>query len=158
MKYLVFLFLLVCVSSCDYFDKKKVTSQEILNEDLQTFNWNEVDEYPAFKSCESSTTKVQRKQCFEATLTTHITQGLLQEKIVVTEEINDTLIINFLISEKGLISVLNLNASERISLQIPDIEGLLLQKLQDLPQILPAFKRGQPVKTEFKLPVIIKGE
>ncbi len=155
MKYLIIFSLLLCVTSCDYFDKKKVTSQEILKEDLQTFNWNEVDEYPTFSSCDSSTTKAQRKACFESTLTRHITQELVQEKIVVTQDINDTIIINFLISEKGILSVLDINNHEHITSQIPEIDSLLRQSLKGLPQILPAFKRGQPVKTEFKLPVVV---
>ena len=133
-----------------------MTSEEILKEDLQTFNWKEVDEYPTFESCDSSLTKAQRKQCFELTLTTHITQKLIEEKIVVTQDINDTITINFLISEKGILSVLKVNSPEQITLQINEIDSLLVQSLKDLPQILPAFKRGQPVKTEFKIPVIIK--
>jgi len=156
MKYLTIFLLLLCISSCDYFDKKKVSSQDILKEDLKTFNWNEVDEYPTFTSCDTSSTKAQRKQCFETTLTTYIAQELLKEKIVVTQDINDTITINFLISEKGVLSVLNVDSREQITLQIPEIDSLLIQSLKGLPQILPAFKRGQPVKTEFKLPVVIK--
>ena len=156
MKYLTIFLLLLCVSSCDYFDKKKVNSQDILKEDLRTFNWHEVDEYPTFASCDKSSTKAQRKHCFEATLTTYITQELIGEKIVVTQDINDTITINFLISEKGTLSVLNIDSRDQITSQIPEIDSLLIQSLKDLPQILPAFKRGQPVKTEFKLPVIIK--
>jgi len=156
MKYLIVFFLLLCVSSCDYFDKKKVSSQDILKEDLKTFNWNEVDEYPTFTSCDTSSTKAERKQCFEVTLTTFISQELLQEKIVVTQDINDTITINFLISEKGVLSVLKVDSREQITSQIPKIDSLLIQSLKGLPQILPAFKRGQPVKTEFKLPIVIK--
>ncbi len=156
MKYLVLFFLLFCVSSCNYFETKKVTSQEILNEDLQTFNWNEVDEYPTFSSCDSSLTKAERKSCFEATLTTHITTQLAQEKIVVTKDLNDTINITFLISELGILTVVDLKNSEQVKLQIPEIDILLKQSLDGLPKILPAFKRGQQVKTEFKLPVVIK--
>lgn len=156
MKYLTILILFLCVCSCDYFEKKKVTSQEILKEDLQTFNWNEVDEYPTFKSCDTSSTKEQRKQCFEATLIAHITSQLAQEKIVVTKDINDTVVINFLISEKGQLNVLSIKNSDSIKSQIPEIDSFLRQSLNALPKILPAFKRGQPVKTEFKLPVVIK--
>ncbi|PHQ64760.1 MAG: chromosome partitioning protein ParB, partial [Sulfurimonas sp.] len=58
-----------------------------------TFNWNEVDEYPTFATCDSSTTKEQRKQCFEKTLTTHITKQLIAEKIVVTEDIDGYILI-----------------------------------------------------------------
>jgi len=156
MKYLSLFLLFLCVCSCDYFEKKKVTSQEILQEDLQMFNWNEVDEYPTFKSCDTSSTKEKRKQCFEATLITHITSQLAQEKIVVTNDINDTVVIKFLITEKGELNVLAIINSEAIKSQIPEIDNFLKQSLNGLPEILPAFKRGQHVRTEFKLPVVIK--
>ena len=133
-----------------------MTSQEILNEELQTFNWNEVDEYPTFSSCDPSLTKVERKACFEATLTAHITAQLSEEKIVVTKELNDTINITFLISEIGELTVLEVKNTEWVKSQIPEIDNLLKRSLEGLPKILPAFKRGQQVKTEFNLPVIIK--
>ena len=156
MKYLTILFLLFCISSCDYFDRKKITPEEILQEDLQTFNWNEVDEYPTFVSCDTSSTKVERKHCFETTLSSHITSQLAREKIVVTKDVNDTIIIKFLISNLGDLSVLEIKSSEQIKKQIPEIDSFLIHSLKDLPKILPAFKRGQQVKTEFKLPIVIK--
>jgi len=133
-----------------------VSSQEILNEDLQTFNWNEVDEYPIFSSCDPLLTKVERKACFEATLTAHITAKLSQEKIVVTKDLNDTITISFLISETGKLSVLEVKNSVKVKSQIPEIDELLKKSLEGLPNILPAIKRRQQVKTEFNLPVIIK--
>jgi hypothetical protein len=156
MKYLTALFFILCFTSCDYFDKKKITTEEILQEDLQTFNWNEVDEYPTFASCDSSSTKAERRNCFETTLSSHITSQLAQEKIVVTKDINDTISIKFLISEIGELSVLEIKSSEQIKTQIPEIDSFLKQSLKGLPKILPAFKRGQQVKTEFKLPIVIK--
>ena len=35
-------------------------------------------------------------------------------------------------------------------------DSLLVASVKDLPNIFPAIKRGQQVKTEFKLPIIIK--
>jgi len=133
-----------------------VTSQEILNEDLQTFNWNEVDEYPTFSSCDHSLNKAERKACFGATLTAHITAKLAQEKIVVSQDLNDTINITFLISETGVLTVLELRNTAGVKSQIPEIDRMLIRSLEGLPKILPAYKRGQKVKTEFKLPVVIK--
>ena len=99
MKQLTVFILLLCLYSCDYFDKKKVNSQDIVNEELQTFNWNDVDEYPSFKTCESLSSKQESKQCFETTLITHITNKLSDEIIVVTENVEDTVMIKFHISE-----------------------------------------------------------
>ena len=155
MKYVTIFFLVVCFSSCNYFDKKKVYSEDILKEDLQTFNWNEVDEYPTFTVCDKASTKTQRKQCFEATLTTFIMSQFEKEMIVVTEDINDTIMITFQISEIGILSVSDVKSSDLIKTQIPKMDTLLTESLKELPTIFPAIKRSQQVKTEFKLPIVI---
>ncbi|MBN4070609.1 hypothetical protein JYT76_02895 [Olleya sp. AH-315-F22] len=156
MKHLLIFIFLLGLSSCDYFDKKKVYSEDILNEDLQTFNWNEVDEYPTFAVCDSIATKTQRKECFEITLTTFIISQLVDEMIIVTKDLNDTIIISFQISEKGELSVIDIKSSDLIKEQIPRMDTLLIESLKDLPKIFPAIKRSQQVKTEFKLPVVIQ--
>jgi len=156
MKYIFILLLGLCFLSCDYFDKKKVYSEDILKEDLQTFNWNEVDEYPTFTICDNSLTKEQKRQCFETTLTSHITTRLSGDPIIVTEDINDTILITFQISEKGNLNILEIKSNALIKTQIPDIDSLLIKSLNGLPQIFPAIKRSQQVKTEFKLPVVIR--
>jgi len=156
MKQLTVFILMLCLCSCDYFDKKKVNSQDIVNEELQTFNWNDVDQYPSFKTCESLGSKQESKQCFETTLITHITNKLSDEFIVVTENVVDTVVIKFHISETGSLSVLNIKNKVTTKEQIPNLDSLLLKSLDSLPKIFPAIKRGQQVKTEFTLPIVIQ--
>ena len=156
MKHLTIFILMLCLLSCDYFDKKKVNSQDIVNEELQMFNWNEVDEYPSFNVCENSSSKQESKLCFETTLINHITNRLSKETIVVTENVEDTVVIKFHISETGNLSVFNIKNKEATKEQIPNLDSLLLKSLDSLPTIFPAIKRGQQVKTEFTLPVVIQ--
>ena len=155
MKYLSILLLIVCVSSCEYFDKKKVYSEDILNENLKIFNWNEVDQYPVFSICDSISTNSKKKQCFETTLTKFIISQLESETIIVTKAINDTVWITFQISETGKLGILNIKSSDLIKAQIPEIDSLLTRNLKGLPKIFPAIKRSQQVKTQFNLPVVI---
>ena len=51
MRYAPILFLIFCCS-CHYFEKKKLDSEKLLEEELQAFNWNALDQYPSFESCE----------------------------------------------------------------------------------------------------------
>lgn len=155
MKYVILFIVFVCLSSCEYFDKKKVNSQDIVSEELQTFNWSDVDEYPSFEVCKSSTSKQESKKCFETTLIAHITNQLSKETIIVTENVEDTVMIKFLITDLGLLSVLGIKSKQNTKEQIPDLDSLLLRSLDNLPKIFPAIKRGQQVKTEFTLPIII---
>lgn len=143
------------LQSCDYFNKQKVYSEDILKEDLETFNWHEVDEYPTFAVCDEAMSRLQKKQCFESTLSAHITGHLSDQIIVVTRDVNDTVVITFRISEQGKLSVVNIESSELIKNQVPEMDTLLINSLKGLPEIFPAIKRSQQVKTEFKLPVVI---
>ena len=62
----------------------------------------------------------------------------------------------FQISEEGQLTVNKVETTIFIKAQIPDIDSLLMTSVKNLPTIYPAIKRGQQVKTEFKLPIIIK--
>jgi hypothetical protein len=146
------------MTSCDYFDKKKVNANDLLTEELKTINWNDVDEYPTFESCNQSVTKEAKKACFETTLTTHISNKVVSYRIIVEEALNDTLYLEFKISKQGELSILNIDNSANVKSQIPEIETYIKRSLDSLPKILPAIKRGQHVTTEFKLPLIIKVE
>jgi len=153
-QFYVFLFLLM-LSSCEYFNVKKTSSEDILKEELQTFNWNEVDAYPSFTECDSVGSKAKQRTCFENVLTWHIWEFLEHERIVVTQDVSDTIILSFQVSESGELK-LNKTKIDSVTLhEIPEIESLLFKSLDNLPEIFPATKRGQQVKTKFELPVII---
>lgn len=155
MKQICVFLLFLILMSCEYFNVKKTSSEAILKEELQMFNWNEVDAYPSFKVCDSSETKLQRKQCFETVLTKHITNFFQQDTIIVSQDITDTLLLYLQISDKGILTLVNVEVDSLTKKEIPDIDSLLKKGLDSLPLIYPALKRGQQVKTEFKLPVII---
>lgn len=158
MKQLCVFILVLMLSSCEYFNVKKTSSEAILNEELQTFNWDEVDIYPTFSVCDSLSTKKDKAFCFESVLTNQILNFLKEKSIVVTEDINDTIHLKFKVSETGK-STLDTFFVDSITLQqIPDIKLYIRESLQSLPKIYPAIKRGQQVKTEFELPIIINVE
>jgi len=156
MKYISLFLIFFCISSCDYFDKKKVNAEDVLSQELKTFNWNEVDVYPSFATCDSSDVKEERKQCFENTLSSYIFRHLSKQNIIVSEEIDDTLKMKIEISDQGVLKVLSIENSKIIQKQIPNIDTLLIASFDSLPKVYPAIKRGQHVKTQFELPVIIK--
>lgn len=153
--YVMVFFLMV---SCELFTAKKTTSEAILNGELKTFNWNDVDEYPAFMTCRGEKSKQLKKNCFQSVLTAHILKGLQSKSISVSKAVNDTIMINFVISEVGKLRLKSIGVNEVLNEEIPEIDKYVLESLKTLPAILPAIKRGQRVKTEFKLPLIIKVE
>jgi hypothetical protein len=128
---------------------------DIVEEELKTFNWNEVDEYPTFESCKNRVTKEGRQTCFQGTLADHITSYLKNQLLVVTQNLNDTIIMRLSVSEIGEVAVVEVTNTENVAKHIQEIDSLLVHSILDLPKVYPAIKRGQEVKTEFRLPIVI---
>jgi len=158
MKQQFLVFILLLFASCNYFDVKKTSSEAILKEELKSISWNEVDVYPAFAVCDSSTTTQERKLCFESTLTKHIQYHLAKRKMIVSRHLLDTIKIEFKLSDEGEISILNMKIAKNTLIELPGIENDLFSSIDSLPKIYPAIKRGQLVSTQFKLPIIIKSD
>lgn len=141
--------------SCEYFNVKKTSSDAILKEELQTFNWSDVDEYPSFSSCDSSGTKTKRKACFQNTIVSHIINYLQREVIIVTQDIQDTILLKLQVNKSGDLLLIDAEIDALTVQEIPKISAFINQSLDSLPKIFPAIKRGQQVTTEFDLPIII---
>jgi len=138
--------------TCDYFEKRKVNTDELLQEELKTFNWKEVDEYPSFESCNDAE---NRKACFENTLRDKLNKSLAEHLIVVTEELEDTVEIKLIITRLGNLNIQNIKLSEDTKRIIPKMDSLIRHSLDSLPIIYPAIKRSQPVETQFVLPILV---
>lgn len=154
MKRLIVLIGLLVVS-CDYFEKKKIKTEDIVIQELEDIDWNAVDQYPSFSLCDTLIEKSEQKHCFETTILNHVNTYLSQQHIVVSTDVEDVIELKLSIDNTGEISVLNTKIKPETLEVIPEIESLLKGSLKSLPQIFPAIKRGQKVSTEFVLPVVV---
>lgn len=154
----ILLLLLISVgfSSCQFFETEKISSETFLEEEIKAINWKEVDQYPVFQNCENETEKEQQKPCFETTIINHLYQSIQSEKTTVLKDINETIIIDFMVNEKGELSISTMKIDSVLSNQLPLLENKIIQGIDSLQPIAPAYKRGIPVKTTFKLPIVIK--
>ncbi len=155
MKYASVTLILLVFISCDYLSVKKTSSEEILKEELQTFNWNELDVYPAFSECDSATTKTEKKACFERILTNHLSESLANQHFVVSQEVSDTLELTVVITGEGKTSITDVKVKDETVSELPNLKQVLHKSIDSLPKIFPAIKRGQQVTSQFKLPVVI---
>ncbi|HUH27320.1 hypothetical protein [Gelidibacter sp.] len=154
MKPLLLVFFIL-LTSCDYFQSKKVSTEQLLEEEMQAINWNDVDEYPTFSDCDAATTNQEKKVCFENHLHKLLTSHLENQKIVVTEDVSDTVLLKIHIDKTGQFSVRNIDMDSITKAQIPQLDSILRHSFDSLPKIYPAIKRSQQVATEFSLPVIV---
>lgn len=155
MKYLSLL-LVALLMSCSYFEKSKLDTQTLVEEELQSINWNDVDVYPSFANCEELSGNTDKKNCFQNTLISHINKNLSQHVLVVSETINDTVLLTLNCSSAGQLSIEHIKIKPETQAQLQNIDSIILSGLDSLPKLFPAIKRSQPVATQFTLPIVIK--
>ena len=140
--------------SCGYIETRKISAEEIYKQELKTINWNNVDTYPVFKNCDHLTEK-ELKNCFEQTLTATIYKTVSKLKKPVPVYLNDTLTVYFTISKDAVLKISNIKLDSIAQSQIPELKSIIIKSIDSLQPIAPAYKRGVPVKTGFKLPIVI---
>lgn len=148
---------LVLLVSCN-FETKKISSEEVFQLESQTLNWREVDEYPAFEDCQQETELTAARNCFERKVAENIYAYLARQQPVVTQSIDDTLYLHIQINREGKPEIASMEIDSTLTKQLPDIRTWLHQSIDSLPKIYPASKRGIPVSTKFKMPVVVKAE
>jgi hypothetical protein len=149
------IFCFIICSSCQYFEKNKLNSNVILEQELQTFKWDEIDQYPTFETCEDNMDFQDNKICFESTFTAHIFEVLNDSNFVFLNSKNDTLLVNFLVSKTGKITISSLDGGQLSEASTQNLNEILSASLLELPKLYPAIKRSQHVQTIFQLPIIL---
>jgi hypothetical protein len=158
LKQYYLLLVILLFNSCQYFDKQVPTEKELLQKELKTINWKEVDEYPSVVDCEKIENKTQRQQCFFEVLTQLIQQKLSVDTLAVLYPELDTIEVKVTVFPNSTIKFEPQFPKDSVAYDKIKIDSILQARLVDFPKVNPAIKRGIPVKTQFILPVILKVE
>jgi len=130
----------------------------LLQKELKSINWKEVDEYPSVVDCEKIEDKKQRQQCFFEVLTQLIQDKLRVDTLSVLYPELDTIEVKVTIFSNATMQFEPQFPKDSVAYDKTKIDSILKIRLVDFPKINPAIKRGIPVKTQFILPVILKVE
>ncbi|PWA05650.1 hypothetical protein [Flavobacterium psychrotolerans] len=144
-------------NSCQYFERQVPTHEELLQKELKSINWKEVDEFPSFSNCDSVQDKIQKKQCFFEYLTQLIQEKLSIDTLSVLYPQLDTIDVKVTVFPNSTMQF-EPQLNDTLSYNTSKIDSILHARLVDFPKVNPAVKRGIPVKTQFILPVILKVE
>lgn len=145
-------------TSCDWFTSNEEKTQELVNEEMRNINFNEVDRYPLFEDCDEMMDKSGQLDCFQNTLLSQYTETLEDFEFQFVSDINTSIYVDFLVDYKGEISVLEVQRNEDIENQIPEFRSIITQSLKGLPPLSPALKRGVPVSSKFRIPIIVNSK
>ncbi len=141
------------LTSCSFFQQKEKI--EIVEIDT-IIDYHTVDVFPLFPSCDSIPSQEKQNICSQIKLAEYIYASLKPKKIITAKPLNDTIFVKIKIDKLGKVSLSNLQSSDIVKQQIPNIDSLLTSGIRNLPQLKPAIKRGIPVSIEFTLPILVK--
>lgn len=156
MHRLTILIFLGLMTSCDLFVSKDKKTQELVNKELLEIDWNDVDSYPLFETCDENTTKTAQRECFENELLKHFAKTLNEFEFILERDIDPTVIVDFLVDKNGRITIVDIEKDSTINKQMPEFDGIIRQSLKRLPPLAPAIKRAVPVKAKFRIPIVLK--
>jgi len=148
------------LNSCEFDFKidKKISKDEFLKEELKSFNWNEVDQYPVFENCLELDKILEKNNCFVETITNDFRNNLRKNNLVLNRTLIDTVNMILKVNKTGEISIESLNVSDQNINYMEIISKSFDNTVLNLPKIYPAIKRGQQVDVIFNLPIIISTE
>ncbi len=150
--YVVFILLAFTCISCNYFS----TTQ---NNDVKDtiIDFTKVDISPSFDNCKNLLGK-KKTNCFRTEIQQRISVDLKRHKFITENFIDEVIIVNVLINNKGYFTFLNTSSTKMLKNNFPKLDSLIKKAIKDLPQISPGIKRGIPVSTQYQLPIRILTE
>jgi len=157
-KHWLLFFIVVATTSCQFFDKKVQSEDELLQKELKKIDWKKVDAFPTIDACEVISDETQRRQCFFEYLTQTIQEKLNIDTLAVLYPEIDTIAVKVTVFPDATIKFEPQFPKDSVAYDSVKIDSILHSRLIDFPKINPAIKRGVPVKTQFVLPVILKME
>lgn len=158
MKQFSLFIILLFFNSCQYFEKKVPSEKELLQKELKSINWKEVDEYPTVTECETINDKKQRQKCFFDVMSQLIQEKLNVDSLSILYPDLDTIQVKVTVFPNSKMKFEPEFQKDSVAYDTIRIDSILHSRLVDFPKVNPAIKRGLPVKTQFTLPVIIKAK
>lgn len=150
---ILFLFL---VMSCSFFTKPK-DLETAKKEIKENFDFSDVDSYPLFDTCKETELlpKEAQKECFYNEVSSHIQNYLANELLETETIIEDTLVFNIEISQKGKFKLIDVQGETNNSDTLTSIKLICNEAITTLPKIDPALEKDEPVKVRFQLPLVL---
>ncbi|MDX1333317.1 MAG: hypothetical protein R3252_09830 [Robiginitalea sp.] len=142
--------------SCEWFASREKKTRELVEQEMRSINWNEVDQFPLFEACDETASKPEQQECFQNTLVMHLSMSLQDFEFRSDQPLSDTLYVDFLVDNQGSLSVLSVEENPLLTAENPEFERIVSGTLQSLPRLQPALKRGIPVSARFRIPLVIE--
>ena len=155
---LIFSFFFFLACDLDFQISKKISVDEFVNDEMKSFNWSEVDQFPVFENCTQINETSQKNNCFIRTISDSLSLNFIKNDLVLNRTLIDTVFIKFKVDKKGIIEIDNIEIAEKILQYEEVINQSFVKTAANLPKLYPAIKRGQEVDVTFDLPILVSTE
>ena len=116
-----------------------------------------VDAYPVFSECQGLADNAARDNCFENTFKAKVELSLKEEQFTAAPVFTDTVYAKILVDTSGRFSVEAVEMKETTAQALPQFDSIFRADINNMPLLLQsATKRGIPVNSRFKLPIVIR--
>lgn len=144
------------LGSCEWFHSPQARTRQLVDAEMQGIDWNQLDQFPLFDACDETASKAGQQECFQNTLTRHLSMALQDFDFRSETSLHDTIYVDFLVDNQGGISVMSVDENRALAAENPEFENIVSRSLRSLPRLQPALKRGIPVAARFRLPLVVK--
>ncbi len=142
-------------TSCDFISPKNSSLQYSTALDT-VVDYTTVDVYPLFHECNNCDTNEKQNLCFENELIKKLESSMNKHNLKASRPFKETIYADLLVDSSGNISLIKLQSTSKIKEEIPTFDSIFKYTIAHLPTLIqPSIKRGIPVKTQFKLPVVV---
>lgn len=151
IKQLFFLSIALSMMSCEWFASKDQITQRIVQQDMESIHWNQVDRYPIFEGCDENASKLTQQNCFQEELQLRMVN--LFDEIKKDHE-SDLIALNeiyLIVSAEGKIILKGAQYNDTINHDV--FNRMIDYYLMEINPIYPAIKRGIPVKVYYKMSI-----
>jgi len=152
---LLFGFFGMLLGSCSLMESKEKRAQERVSTEIQQIDWNSVDAYPLFRTCDENATKTVQRACFGEQLTHHLQRALGAYEFVLEPDMDPTVMVTFVVNTEGKVIVKDIEKDPALIEKTPELEEIISHSLNTLPPLAPALKRGIPVSTKYRVPIVL---
>ena len=155
---LIFSFFFFLACDLDFQISKKISVDEFVNDEMKSFNWSEVDQFPVFENCTQINETSKKNNCFITTISDSLSLNFIKNDLVLNRTLTDTVFLKFKVDKKGIIEIENIEIGEYILSYKEVINRSFVKTAANLPKLYPAIKRGQEVDVTFHLPILVSTE
>ena len=155
---LIFSFFFFLACDLDFKISKKITVDEFINDEMKSFNWSEVDQFPVFENCTQINETIKKNNCFIRTISDSLSLNFIKNDLVLNRTLTDTVFLKFKVDKKGIIEIENIEIGEYMLSYKEVINRSFVKTAANLPKLYPAIKRGQEVDVTFHLPILVSTE